>query len=371
LIEKNGEKTELDVPAQLVSERTMVPIRAVSEAFSCTVDWDDAASTVVITAKSEEKENVETQVETEEIKEEVKETEEKSVLSEFDIQEKNGMYKLLKKDGTVVAVGEFKEISEINGLIVTTSNSDYKTVYNKDGKNVASGDKITDCGRGIICVEAERVANGMLRVKYVNSSGEVFSTIYKNENSTLARLAYDQEYIYNDKKYTTPKVVSSYKSNDNDYVLLDINGNMISEPVFQRVFYYNGLYTVTENINIRSTGVIDESGNVILPRIYSGVTVCDNIILAKDNNSKIFMFDYNGKQISDEWFSDVGNFHDGFAFVKRNVDDKTKKGGFINEKGEIVIPLIYEDVESFINGKARVKLDGKYIHIDTAGNIAE
>ena len=39
----------LDVPAKLVNSRTLVPVRAVSEAFGCDVKWDDANQTVIIT----------------------------------------------------------------------------------------------------------------------------------------------------------------------------------------------------------------------------------------------------------------------------------------------------------------------------------
>ena len=48
----NGENTELDVAAQLINERTMIPVRAISEAFDCRVDWDSSSKTVIITEKN-------------------------------------------------------------------------------------------------------------------------------------------------------------------------------------------------------------------------------------------------------------------------------------------------------------------------------
>lgn len=39
----------LDVPAKIISGRTMIPVRAVSEALGCRVDWDRQTRTVVIT----------------------------------------------------------------------------------------------------------------------------------------------------------------------------------------------------------------------------------------------------------------------------------------------------------------------------------
>lgn len=46
---KNGEAIELDVAAEITESRTMVPVRAISEAFGYTVNWDDEMKTVMIT----------------------------------------------------------------------------------------------------------------------------------------------------------------------------------------------------------------------------------------------------------------------------------------------------------------------------------
>ena len=48
----NGKAVELDVPAKLVSDRTLVPVRAVSESFACEVDWINETKTVVILQQS-------------------------------------------------------------------------------------------------------------------------------------------------------------------------------------------------------------------------------------------------------------------------------------------------------------------------------
>lgn len=49
----NETEVALDVPARLISSRTMVPIRFVSEALSNNVDWDEATNTVIITTPSQ------------------------------------------------------------------------------------------------------------------------------------------------------------------------------------------------------------------------------------------------------------------------------------------------------------------------------
>ena len=49
----NGEEFDLDVPAQIIEGRTMLPIRAVVESVGYNVDWDGATNTVVISTASQ------------------------------------------------------------------------------------------------------------------------------------------------------------------------------------------------------------------------------------------------------------------------------------------------------------------------------
>ncbi len=49
LLYKNGEAIELDAVAEITNDRTMVPVRAISEAFGCTVNWNGEMKTVEIT----------------------------------------------------------------------------------------------------------------------------------------------------------------------------------------------------------------------------------------------------------------------------------------------------------------------------------
>ncbi len=44
----NGESVKLDVAATIINDRTLVPIRAISEAFNCKVGWDGKESLVSI-----------------------------------------------------------------------------------------------------------------------------------------------------------------------------------------------------------------------------------------------------------------------------------------------------------------------------------
>ena len=44
----NGQDITLDVPADVLNGRTLVPVRAISEAFKCNVDWNGDTRTVSI-----------------------------------------------------------------------------------------------------------------------------------------------------------------------------------------------------------------------------------------------------------------------------------------------------------------------------------
>ncbi len=45
---KNNVSYSLDVPAKIINGRTLIPLRAVSEALDCSVDWDSVARRVII-----------------------------------------------------------------------------------------------------------------------------------------------------------------------------------------------------------------------------------------------------------------------------------------------------------------------------------
>ncbi len=49
VMKANDKEIILDAPAQLVNSRTLVPLRAIAEAFGCNVEWDGETRTVTIT----------------------------------------------------------------------------------------------------------------------------------------------------------------------------------------------------------------------------------------------------------------------------------------------------------------------------------
>lgn len=52
VMHKNFNEISLDTPAQLVDGRTLVPVRAISESFGIGVEWDDNTNTVILSDKN-------------------------------------------------------------------------------------------------------------------------------------------------------------------------------------------------------------------------------------------------------------------------------------------------------------------------------
>lgn len=44
----NGAQAYMDVPALIINDRTMIPVRFVGESLSCGIGWDDPSRTVLI-----------------------------------------------------------------------------------------------------------------------------------------------------------------------------------------------------------------------------------------------------------------------------------------------------------------------------------
>lgn len=78
--------------------------------------------------------------------------------------------------------------------------------------------------------------------------------------------------------------------------------------------------------------------------------------------TKYGFIDKAGKEVIPLIYDDVGSFSEDFAQVKLN-----NKWSFINKTGKQITPLIYDDAYKYSEGLALVILKGKYGFIDKAG----
>lgn len=138
------------------------------------------------------------------------------------------------------------------------------------------------------------------------------------------------------------------------------------------VFYNCGEIIVVVNRNDFKEGVIDKEGRLIVPRIYDRISSPkDGLFIAEINKGvsatgiekSYTLFNTKGDVIipCDE-YDVISEPSEGFVLVW-NGD----KCGYVNSKGKLSIPCIYDEGKSFSEGLAAVKKDGYWHYIDKTG----
>ena len=131
------------------------------------------------------------------------------------------------------------------------------------------------------------------------------------------------------------------------------------------------------NITIKKKeGFIDKTGAIVIPAIYSecSPSFSDGLVFVKDSTGFAYMIDKKGKVVIDfskkPYYIDI--FSRDFSCGRLRIkDDKSKKYGFVDKVGKIVVPCKYYECFDFSNGIAGVVLDsnGFYGFINISGTL--
>ncbi|MEK5165814.1 WG repeat-containing protein [Paenibacillus sp. FSL R5-0527] len=157
-------------------------------------------------------------------------------------------------------------------------------------------------------------------------------------------------------------------------------------------------------------GLVDEQDNVIIPCDFLNLQKVDHNLIRVENQDGIYAFlDHQGKEVVpfSRGYNFAGSFADGRAIVGKytenrddyidvlfedytfdyynlltdpvngtwrspiySINELPKQFGFIDQFGNEVIPLQYQDVKNFHEGLAAVKdTSGKWGFIDVAGEV--
>jgi hypothetical protein len=180
--------------------------------------------------------------------------------------------------------------------------------------------------------------------------------------------------------------------------LIDINGKVIIEPIYDEIsgYFINGFMRVRNN---GKAGIINEKGEIVIPIDYDNVLDYKNDMFTAEKSNKwgiidienniIIPFEYRRiRHFEDDLalitnkgtgyinkeqkiviepqnsFNLSGDFYNGLALVK-----KDKKYGFINKENEIVIPIIYDNALPFKCKKTIVQKDGVSFFINKKGKM--
>lgn len=182
-------------------------------------------------------------------------------------------------------------------------------------------------------------------------------------------------------------------SQNGKYGLWDSFGNLIAPPVYDFIFpFTEGYAVVMKGANLNGNhGVIDLNGKEILPVEYRTIHYySEGVFLVYKTYETCAFFDTTGKQVSKDiplrGFNAVSSLKEGFTRVERSWQDfifldvsgnqvfsesfsdaglfcnglarvEKEKWGFIDKKGEVIIPFKYKYVLDFNEGLAAVSID--------------
>lgn len=166
------------------------------------------------------------------------------------------------------------------------------------------------------------------------------------------------------------------KAQDKEFTCINIKGEKIFSVKAKSVSAFSdGLAeikkTVIENNNpVVRSGFVNEKGELVIAARYEKVRPFSNGVtwVKEPGNPNFYLINKRGeKQGTSSWIK-TGNFSEGFC----QVFDENDKMGFVNRKGELIIPCNFVGGD-FSEGKVCLmpfnSKDGKFGFMDTTGKL--
>lgn len=203
-------------------------------------------------------------------------------------------------------------------------------LFNRQGKLIVPFiyDQVSDFFDGL----ARVIKNN--KIGYINTKGE-----------EVIPCIYDIGFRFSEDLALVVKEGSMmFINKEGEVVLSDINSKYENDDRLFIPEFSNGLALVMTKDGKR--GFIDKAGKEVIPCVYDMIEFINPV--GDGGIAQIQYADY---------------FYEGIACVK-----KDGKWGYINTKGEEVIPFKYEEAKLFSEGLAPVKKDGIWGYVDTKGN---
>ena len=152
----------------------------------------------------------------------------------------------------------------------------------------------------------------------------------------------------------------SYSKNNDDFYLVDANGNRKSDR-YDAVAVAKNRFIVAKG---SKQGLITFNGDEIIPVECMEVRDAnDGIFAVRDNSGAFGYLDQDGGIVIPFEYADGSNFVNGYAIASKKVPGTMKKvAGVINLKNEVVVPIEYEKTVAGVDNNGRlsvwVKKDG-------------
>lgn len=144
--------------------------------------------------------------------------------------------------------------------------------------------------------------------------------------------------------------------------IINTEGNIVVEPIYELIRVYRKDDKV---LFLCGSTLVDAYGNIVAGASYIDITLLnDNFFVAKTEQNKYAILDYNGLLITEELFDAVHDFDISTTIPPRNYCDKPQKienqkyaivgtdgsYGLIDRKGKLVIVPKYKSITILENG---------------------
>lgn len=191
----------------------------------------------------------------------------------------------------------------------------------------------------------------------VYSENQLFGIQHKNGKKITTAIYDERPFI---DKYS--KVCHVTKNHKIGFV--NFSGKEITPLIYDEVGFFsgkNGLCSVTKD---EKYGFIDINGKMIIPLIYESTDLFFvNGICSAYINEKVGLIDEKGKVIVPFEYDEMGDLDEDRALFQVKKEDAW---GYMNYKGEIIIPIMYQMALYFNEGKALVFNGEVFYYINDA-----
>ena len=168
-------------------------------------------------------------------------------------------------------------------------------------------------------------------------------------------------------------IALEYYPKKDQYILIDIKGKVIPTKIDQFVVkdalgygargFSDGLLVYGVG---KLWGCMDLNGNVVIPAKYDNLSPFNGGYAIGEKNNMFFVVDKTGKEIpvEEKNLADIKHFEENLA----PIISKDQKKGFIGIDGKIAVPLQFKSIGYFSNGIAWAKNDKELVgFINTKG----
>ncbi|MBL4746512.1 MAG: WG repeat-containing protein [Flavobacteriaceae bacterium] len=256
--------------------------------------------------------------------------------------------------------GNISEIKLYFGEKTTTKKTQFKAVNNVKTQHILE----VDLENGTMFIDSlgkELFTTHNKSIMHLTSNYYECMDYYYHFNSSIKTL--DTLFVYNLDSYKNGLVTIQQDSKEDDFAFFDSENKQLSAYKYWFIKVVSGqLFGKYEKGYFK----IDSLGKETpLPNIINIYDAKEEMIGLKNIDYKLGFMDNKGKMVTPIIYNSIESFSDGVAFVKKDTDNY----GCIDKKGKMVLPFKYKKVYKFIQGITAVKYDGSYKLINKKGEV--